>query len=96
MARIEFVAGLYMNEDGPVIPARLLEAAVVEGARKSKLGKHVQAGVIVEKHATLIYDGPRTAKELFEVGISSGCAGARRPGKGGADSAIFRELVGSH
>lgn len=66
MARIEFVAGLYMNEDGPVIPARLLEAAVVEGARKSKLGKKVQAGVIVEKHATLIYDGPRTAKELFK------------------------------
>ena len=66
LARIEFIAGLYMNEDGPVIPARLIEAVVVEGARKSKTGKQVQAGVIVEKHAPLIYDGPRTPKELFE------------------------------
>ena len=32
----------------------------------SKSGKQAQAGVIVEKHAPLIYDGPRTAKALFE------------------------------
>jgi hypothetical protein len=66
LARIEFFAGLYMGQSEPVIPARLLEAAVVEGARKSKSGKQVRAGVIVEKHATLVYDGPRTAKALFE------------------------------
>ena len=78
-----------------MIPARLLEAAVVEGARKSKSGKQVQAGVIVEKHATLIYDGPRTAKALFEdEQVSFGCDGARRAGKGGAHEAIFREVVG--
>ena len=66
MARIEFMSGLYVGKNGPVIPARLLEAVVVEGARKSKSGKQVQAGVIAEKHAMLIYDGPRTAKALFE------------------------------
>jgi hypothetical protein len=66
MARIEFFAGLYMDHNGPVLAARLLEAAVVEGARKSKSGKRAEAGVIVEKHASLIYNGPRTAKELFE------------------------------
>jgi hypothetical protein len=67
MARIEFVAGLYMDHNGPVLPARLVEAAVVEGARKSKSGKRAEAGVIVEKHASLIYDGPRTAKELLRT-----------------------------
>jgi hypothetical protein len=66
LARIEFAAGLYIDQSGPVIPARLLEAAVVEGARKSKSGKEVQAGVIVEKHATLIYDGPRKAQALYD------------------------------
>jgi hypothetical protein len=66
LARIEFVAGLYMDRNGPVIPARVLEATVAAGARKSKLGKQVQAGVIVERHAPLIYDGPRMTKELFE------------------------------
>jgi hypothetical protein len=66
MARIEFMASLYMDQNGPVIPARVLEAAVIEGARKSKLGRQAQAGLIVEKHAPLLYDGPRTAKGLFE------------------------------
>jgi hypothetical protein len=66
MARIEYAAGLYLNADGPVIPARMLEAAITDGAKKSKLGKLVAAGVMVEKHASLIYDGPREAKALFE------------------------------
>lgn len=66
MARIEFAAGLYMNEDGPVLPDRLIEATVIAGSRKSKLGKLALAGVVVEHHAPLVYDGPRTSKELFE------------------------------
>ena len=59
MARIEFFAALYMGQDGPVIPARVLEATVVEGARKLKSGKQA-------RHADLIYDGPGTAEELFK------------------------------
>ena len=66
MARIEYAAGLYVDADGPVLPARLLEATVIEGARKSKLGKLALAGVIVERHARLVYDGPRDTKSLFE------------------------------
>lgn len=67
MARIEYHAGLYVDDRGrPIIPSRLLEAAVIEGAKKSKLGKQAQAGVIVEAHAVLGYDGPRTAQALFE------------------------------
>ena len=52
VARIEYFAGLYVDQGGPVLPARLLEAAVVEGARKSKSGKQTQAGAIIEKHAS--------------------------------------------
>jgi hypothetical protein len=65
MARIEYIAGLYMNADGPVISNRLLEAAITEGARKSKLGKLAQAGVVVEKHARLNYNGPRDVDGLL-------------------------------
>lgn len=65
LARIEYMAGLYVDEDGPVIPHRMLEAVITEGAKKSKLGKLAQAGVIVDKHARLDYDGPRSPKELF-------------------------------
>lgn len=65
MARIEFHAGLYMDRDGPILEARVIEATVTAGARKSKSGKSAQAGVIVEQHARLEYDGPRTADALF-------------------------------
>lgn len=59
LAEIEFKAGLYMNVEGPVVPSQMIEATILAGARKSKLGKLAQAGIIVEKHASLIYDGPR-------------------------------------
>lgn len=65
MSRIEYIAGLYMDEAGPVLPAIMIEATITAGARKSKTGKQAQAGVIVEKHARLDFDGPRTAPELF-------------------------------
>lgn len=66
MARIEYMAGLYMNSEGPIIPSRLLEAVIIDGARKSKLGKLAQAGVMVEVHARLEYEGPRTGEALFD------------------------------
>lgn len=66
LAKIEFMAGLYLDERGPVIPWPMIEATVLGGARKSKLGKLAQAGLIVDKNATLQYDGPRTADELWK------------------------------
>ncbi len=64
LARIEYLAGLYMGEDGPVLPIPMLEAMVMDGARKAKNGKLALAGVVVEKPARLEYDGPRTAEGL--------------------------------
>src|ERR1700760_417784 len=65
MAKIEFLAGLYMGPKGPIIPAVMLEANLVRGARKTKTGQLVEAGVICDQHAILEYDGPRTGEELF-------------------------------
>lgn len=65
MAEIEFKAGLYMDETGPVIPAVMIEACLLVGARKSKNGRLAQAGIIVEKHAKLDYKGPRTEDALM-------------------------------
>lgn len=64
MAEIEFKAGLYMDEDGPIIPGVMIEACLLVGARKSKNGRLAQAGIIVEKNAKLEYDGPRTEEGL--------------------------------
>lgn len=66
MARIEFLAGLYMSESGPVLPAQLIDAALINGAKKSKEGVSAKSGLFCPEHAPLEYDGPRTADELWE------------------------------
>lgn len=64
LARVEYLAGLYMGENGPVIPSVMLEAIITKGAAKAKNGRLTEAGVIVERNAELEYDGPRTPDEL--------------------------------
>ncbi len=67
MARIEFLAALYSDEDGDVVlPSENIEACLVGGAKKSKSGIQAKSGLFVEQPTKLIYDGPKTPKELFE------------------------------
>ena len=65
LARLEFLAGLYMGPDGPVLPAYMVDAVLVAGAKKSKQGQIAKSGVFCTEHAVLEYDGPRTAEELW-------------------------------
>ena len=54
MSRIEWHAGLYVNQDQRlIIPATSLEACIYEGAKKSKLGKAFKSAVFVEDDALL-------------------------------------------
>ena len=68
MSYIEFVAGLYHDEDiGPYIPSKVLKAAMIRGAAKSKEGPKIKGGVqILEEKNSLIYKGPREIDELWE------------------------------
>lgn len=70
MARLEFLGGLYLDEnDEPCIPDYVFEAAIIgrgSMARQSKLGKSVAAAVWVEDSGTLNYDGPRNPDKLWE------------------------------
>lgn len=65
MARLEFMAGLYMGSDGPIIPQSTIDAVLIAGAKKSKEGQIAKGGVFCTGHARLEYDGPRTADELW-------------------------------
>lgn len=65
MARLEFMAGLYMAADGPVIPQNMIDAVLIAGAKKSKEGQIAKGGVFCTGHARLEYDGPRAADELW-------------------------------
>jgi hypothetical protein len=66
VARREWLGGLYVDKDGPVIPWQMLEAAMIRGAMKEKRGPAAKAGLLVERNSTLEYVGPRDPKELWE------------------------------
>jgi hypothetical protein len=67
MGNIEYEAGLYLNAKGQVIlPSRVLEAHIAEGARKTKEGKTALAGMFVDTDGVLSYEGgPLTVKQLI-------------------------------
>lgn len=65
MARLEYLAALYMNADGPVIPAENIDAVLIAGAKKSKEGVTAKSGMFCPAPAPLLYDGPRTVDGLW-------------------------------
>lgn len=66
MAKREWFAGLYVANGGPCIPFQMFEAMLIEGAKKEKRGPAAKAGILVEQHAPLEYDGPRKPELLWE------------------------------
>lgn len=70
MARLEFLGGLYLNEnDEPCIPGYVFEATIIGrggAARKERMGKESAAAFWVQEDTPLLYDGPRKPEELWE------------------------------
>lgn len=68
MARIEFEGGLYFDDEkGPYMPSDCLEACIQAGAKKSRIGKDVQAAVFVQDDIVPIrYDGPRDIDSMWK------------------------------
>lgn len=67
MARIEFMAGLYLSPNGPVIPTYVLDSMLVNAAKKSKEGPLAKSSAFCLNHASLEYDGPRDADMLWQT-----------------------------
>lgn len=68
LSRIEWLAGLYVNESEKLIlPSISLEAAIIDGAKKSKLGKAFKSSVFVNDDAVLnIGTKYKVASELWK------------------------------
>jgi len=65
MSRLEFLGGLYVDDKGKVIvPAEMLEASLLSGAKKKRRGAKFKAAVLVPESARLIYDGPKNIEKL--------------------------------
>lgn len=66
LSELEFKGGLYVNEKKePIMPAEGIEAVVRAGAKCSKEGKVVQAGVFCLESAVLEYEGPKDPDGLW-------------------------------
>lgn len=66
LARREYYGGLYMSNGAPCIPGEMLEAMMIGGAKKEKMGNQAKAGIIVEGNPALEYEGPKDPKDLWE------------------------------
>lgn len=64
--KLEWEGSLYYNkESGPYIPAVNIERCIIAGAKKSRLGKDFDAGVMIDgDEIPLEYDGPRELSKL--------------------------------
>jgi|694.fasta_scaffold71624_6 hypothetical protein len=67
LARLEWMGSLYVNDKGRLCwPAENLEALIRSGAKATKSGKDVQAGVLVDDNAELIFpDAKKSVEELW-------------------------------
>ncbi len=69
MAWSEYNISIYHDEKlGPYLPAKNIDATIIEGARKNKLGKTFASSArCVSERIKLIYDGPKEIKALYDA-----------------------------
>jgi len=66
MAKLEFMACMYINEKGnPCWPSDNIEAMIIKAAAKQRKGTDAKSAIFVDDHAPLIYDGPKTPDALW-------------------------------
>lgn len=77
--KLEWFGGLYLDEAGKVsIPADLILALVLGGAKKSKQGGEAKAGIYEEQaFFPLEYKGPKDPAKLYDDPRFVDCRGAR-------------------
>lgn len=67
LSRLEFKAGLYLSVDGKVeIPSEVIESCLIEGAKKSKLGKQFKSSIAILESAPLEYGEDLTVDQLWD------------------------------
>jgi hypothetical protein len=67
ISRVEWHGGLWLDDGVPCLPAEALMATFVSAAKTRRLGDQARAGLVVEHHAKLQYDGPRDIDELWKL-----------------------------
>jgi hypothetical protein len=66
LARLEWYGGLYLQDGAPCIPGEVLEAHILDAAKKRRMGPQAKAGLYCDGNFPLLYDGPQNPDALWE------------------------------
>lgn len=67
IARLEWLAGLYIGDDGgPCVPGECIEAMLKEAAKKTRQGKDAAIAIVSDGNWPILYDGPRNPDAMWE------------------------------
>ena len=68
LARVEWFGGLCVDDQQrPCIPGEVVEATLINAAKKIKRGKQAQAGMMCPGNFPLIYDGPQALMSCGKI-----------------------------
>lgn len=69
LERIQWEGGLYMDDEhGPIVPAEMIEATIINGAKTFRQGKQFTSDIYCKDNAPIIYDGPRDIEGMYADG----------------------------
>jgi hypothetical protein len=77
MAQTEFMGSLYLANGRVTMPGENIESAIINAAKKRKLGTQFKVGMFVEEVKPLIYDGPKSPEALWDSGKFKDTRGVR-------------------
>lgn len=66
ISKLEFLSGLYLYEDIPVLPAKMFSACFIKGAKKGKNGPIASAGTCFYEHSSIEYPGSKEPEKMYE------------------------------
>lgn len=69
VARLEFLASFYLHDNRPCLPPRVLKAIIASrggAAGKERRRKDATAGIWVDNHAYIEYEGPTDPDEMWK------------------------------
>ena len=66
MAKLDFFGGLYLEDKMPIIPAEVMEATLVESAKRNRLGKVTMGALYCPHNFFLSYEGEQDVEKRFD------------------------------
>lgn len=65
LARLEFLGSLYLKNSQPCMTSECLEALLISGAKKIKMGTQARSAMFIEESPMIEYDGPKNPDEMW-------------------------------